>query len=44
MEFFGGRVVMGRGWGGELPYTRGGGGVRGMLAQNPGREITIKCT
>jgi len=28
------RVVMGGGWGGEHPYRRRGGGVRGMLAPN----------
>jgi len=33
---------MGGGWGGEHPYRRGGGGVRGMLAQKPGKGITIK--
>jgi len=38
----GGRVVMGGGWGGEHPYRRGGGGVRGMLAGKPGRGITIE--
>jgi len=37
----GGRVVMGGGWE-EHPYRRGGRGVRGMLAQKPGRGITIK--
>jgi len=36
----GGRAVMG-GWGGEHPYRRGGGGVRGMLAQKLGKRITI---
>jgi len=38
----GGRVVMGGGWGGEHPYRRGGGGVRGMLARKPGKGITIE--
>jgi len=38
----GGREVMGGGWGREHPYRRGGGGVRGMLAQKPGKGITIK--
>jgi len=28
----GGRAVMGAGLGGEHPYRRGGGGIRGMLA------------
>jgi len=31
---------MEEGWGGEHPW--GGGGARGMLAQKPGRGITIK--
>jgi len=33
-----GRAVMGGGWGGEHPYRRGGGGVRGMLARWPGNR------
>jgi len=37
-----GRAVMGGGWGGEHPYIRGGGGVRGMLVWNPGKGITIE--
>jgi len=40
-DCWGGRVVMGGGWGGEHPYRRGGGGARGMLAWKPGRRITI---
>jgi len=36
------RAVMGGGWGGEHPYRRGGGGVRGMLAQKPGKGITFE--
>jgi len=35
----GGRAAMG---GGEHPYKRGGVRVRGMLAQKPGKGITIK--
>jgi len=38
----GGRAVMGEGWGGEHPYTRGGTGVRGMLARKQGKGITIE--
>jgi len=38
----GGRVVIGGGWGGEHPYRRGRGGVRGTLARKPGRRITIE--
>jgi len=38
----GGRVVIGGGWGGEHPWRRGGGGVRGMLARELGKGITIK--
>jgi len=38
----GGRAVMGGGWGGEHPYKWGVEGVRGMLAQKPGKGITIK--
>jgi len=38
----GGRVVMWGGWGGEHPYIRGEGGVRGMLARKLGRGITIE--
>jgi len=38
----GGRAVIGGGWGGEHPYRREGGGVRGMLAQNPGKGITFE--
>jgi len=33
---------MGGGWGGEHPYRRGGGGVRGMLARKPGKGITFE--
>jgi len=33
------RVVMGGGWGGELPYRRGGGQVMGP---ETGKGITIK--
>jgi len=35
---------MGGGWGGEHPYRRGGKGrgVRGMLAWNLGKVITIE--
>jgi len=38
----GGRTVMGGGWGGEHPYRRGGGGIRGMLARKPGKGITLE--
>jgi len=38
----GGREVMGGGWGGEHPYRKRGGGVRGMLAWKPGRGIIIE--
>jgi len=38
----GGRAVMGEGWGGEHPYRRGGGRVRGMLAWKPRKGITIE--
>jgi len=38
----GGRAVIGGGWGGEHPYRRGGGGVRGMLAPKPGKGITFE--
>jgi len=31
------RAVMGGGWGGEHPYRRGGGGVRGCWPGNWGR-------
>jgi len=37
-----GGVVMGGGLGGEQPYRRGGGGVRGMLAWKPGKGITFE--
>jgi len=37
-----GRVVMGEGLGGEHPYRRGAGGVRGMLAWKPGKGVTIE--
>jgi len=36
------RTVMEGGWGGEQPYRRGGGRVRGMLAWKPGKGITIE--
>jgi len=36
------KAVMGGGWGGEHPYRRGGGGVRGMSAWKPGKVITIE--
>jgi len=38
----GGREVMGGGWGGEHPYRRGKGEVRGVLAWKPGKVITIE--
>jgi len=38
----GGSAVIGVGWGGEHKYRKGGEGVRGMLAQNPGSGITIE--
>jgi len=38
----GGRVVRGGRWGGEQPYRRGRGGVRGMFAWKPGKVITIE--
>jgi len=38
----GGREVTGGGWGGEHPYRRGVGGVRGMLTRKPGKGITIE--
>jgi len=38
----GGRAVTGRGWGGEHPYRKGGGGIRGMLAWKPGKGITFE--
>jgi len=38
----GGRAVMGERWGGEHPYRRGEGGIRGMLARKLGRGITIE--
>jgi len=31
------RVVMGGGWGGEHPYSRGGGGVRGDVGPETGK-------
>jgi len=34
--------IMGGGWGGELPYLRGGREVRGMFARKPGKGITIE--
>jgi len=37
-----GRAIMGGGWGGEQPYRRGGGEIRGMLAWKPGKGITIE--
>jgi len=37
-----GRAVMGGGWGGEHPSRRGGGRVRGMLAQKLGKGITME--
>jgi len=33
---------MGGGWGGEHPYRRGGGGVRGMFARKPEKGIKIE--
>jgi len=33
---------MGGGWGGEQPYRRGGGGIRGMFARKPGKGITLE--
>jgi len=33
---------MGGRWGWEHPKRRGGGGIRGMFAQNPGRGITLE--
>jgi len=39
----GGRMVVGGGLGGEHPYRRGVGGVRGMLAWKLGKRITLKC-
>jgi len=38
----GGRAVIGGKWGGEHPYRRGAGGDMGMLAQKPGKGITIE--
>jgi len=38
----GGRAVMGGGWGGEHPYRRGGGEVRGMLVRKPGKGIIFE--
>jgi len=38
----GGRAVIGGGWGGEHPYRRGEGGVRGMFAWKPGKVVTIE--
>jgi len=38
----GGRAVMGRGWGGEHPYRRGGGGFREMLAWKSGKGISFE--
>jgi len=36
------RAVMRGGWGGEHPYRRVGGGVRGMLAQKEGKGTTFE--
>jgi len=33
---------MGGGWGGEHQYRRGGGGSRGVVAQKPGKGITLE--
>jgi len=37
----GGRVVLGKGWGGK-PIYKGRGGVRGIWTQKPARGITIE--
>jgi len=36
------KVAMGGGLGGEHPYRRGGGGVRGMSAWKPGKGIAFE--
>jgi len=33
-----GRAAIGGGWGGEHPYRRGGGGIRGIWPRNQERE------
>jgi len=38
----GGGRQWGGGWGGEHPYRRGGGGIRGMFAREPGKGITLE--
>jgi len=34
--------LAGGGWGGEHPYRRGEGGVRGLMDRNPGKGIAFE--